>query len=56
MVQFLGPETDRICQFLGPETDVMGERYYITKMSKYLCLLIILVDTLIRYQLFLKAV
>jgi hypothetical protein len=29
MVQFLGPETERICQFLGPETDIMGERYYI---------------------------
>jgi hypothetical protein len=29
MVQFLGPETDRMYQFLGPETDVMGERYYI---------------------------
>jgi hypothetical protein len=32
MVQFLGPETDRMCQFLGPESDVMGERYYISTL------------------------
>ena len=34
MVQFLGPETDRMCQFLGPETDVMGERYYISSTGR----------------------
>jgi hypothetical protein len=31
MLQFLGPENDRMCQFLGPESVVMDERNYIVQ-------------------------
>ena len=33
---FLGPETDVMVQFLAPETDIMGERNFMTSLTRKL--------------------